>query len=113
MSERIGVSVPRIEGVTKTAGEGVFVDDVYLPGMLFGALRLSPHAHAQIGKIDPSAALALAGVHAVVTGEDFPGNLGVYTGDKPPWPGIGCVTGANRWRRWWRKLWIWPVGRRH
>ncbi len=52
--------------------------------MLSGALLLSPHAHAEIVSIDTSAAWALPGVAAVLTGRECPENLGIYTGDKPP-----------------------------
>ena len=45
--------------------------DLALPGMLFGAILRSPHAHARIRKIDTSKALALEGVKAVVTGADI------------------------------------------
>src|SRR5262245_53427215 len=53
-------------------GEGQFVDDIHLPGMLHAAFVRSPHAHARVRRIDKSAALALPGVHAVLTFEDLP-----------------------------------------
>jgi 2-furoyl-CoA dehydrogenase large subunit len=53
------------------AGHGKFVADIELPGMLHVALLMSPHAHATINSLDPSAALALAGVVRIVTGEDI------------------------------------------
>src|SRR3546814_20713177 len=43
-----------------------------LPGMLTGAIKRSPHAHARIRSIDTSKAAALPGVKAVVTAADFP-----------------------------------------
>jgi carbon-monoxide dehydrogenase large subunit len=52
-------------------GQGRFVDDVQLPRMLHGALLRSPLAHARIGAIDASAALAHPKVHAVITGKDL------------------------------------------
>ncbi|HEY6494280.1 MAG TPA: molybdopterin cofactor-binding domain-containing protein, partial [Trebonia sp.] len=52
-------------------GQGHFVDDVALPGMLHGALLRSPLAHARVGAIDASAALAHPKVHAVITGRDL------------------------------------------
>jgi carbon-monoxide dehydrogenase large subunit len=52
-------------------GQGRFVDDVALPGMLHGALLRSPLAHARVGAIDASAALAHPKVHAVITGRDL------------------------------------------
>jgi CO/xanthine dehydrogenase Mo-binding subunit len=64
--------MPRLEAVEKALGRAVYTDDMTLPGMLHGALLLSPHAHARIVSIDPSKALALAGVRAVVTGANLP-----------------------------------------
>jgi len=52
-------------------GQGNFVDDVQLPGMLHMAILRSPVAHAKINSIDISAAAALPGVVAVVTGADL------------------------------------------
>jgi aerobic carbon-monoxide dehydrogenase large subunit len=54
-------------------GQGTYVDDVSLPGMLHGAVLRSPLAHARIVSIDTSAALAHPKVKAVVTGEDLAG----------------------------------------
>jgi CO/xanthine dehydrogenase Mo-binding subunit len=53
------------------AGAARFVADVSLPGMLHVALVASPYPFARIKAIDATAALALPGVHAVVTGADF------------------------------------------
>jgi aerobic carbon-monoxide dehydrogenase large subunit len=52
-------------------GQGTYVDDVVLPGMLHGAVLRSPLAHARIVSIDTSAAVAHPKVHAVITGEDL------------------------------------------
>jgi aerobic carbon-monoxide dehydrogenase large subunit len=52
-------------------GQGTFVDDIRLPGMLHGAILRSPVAHARIVSIDASAALAHPKVHAVITGRDL------------------------------------------
>ncbi|GII92144.1 aerobic carbon-monoxide dehydrogenase large subunit [Sinosporangium siamense] len=54
-------------------GRGQYVDDVQLPGMLHGAILRSPHAHARILSVDTSAAEALPGVKAVITGETLAG----------------------------------------
>jgi aerobic carbon-monoxide dehydrogenase large subunit len=54
-------------------GQGTYVDDVQLPGMLHGAVLRSPLAHARILSIDTSAALQHPKVHAVVTGKDLEG----------------------------------------
>ena len=50
---------------------GRYVDDIMLPGMLYLALVHSPYPHARIKSIDKTAALALPGVKAVITGEDL------------------------------------------
>jgi carbon-monoxide dehydrogenase large subunit len=54
-------------------GQGNYVDDVQLPGMLHGAVLRSPVAHARIVSIDTSAALQHPKVHAVITGKDLEG----------------------------------------
>jgi aerobic carbon-monoxide dehydrogenase large subunit len=58
----------RKEDVRFLRGQGNYVDDVQLPGMLYGAILRSPFAHARIKGIDTSAAEALPGVKAVITG---------------------------------------------
>ena len=57
-------------------GQGAYVDDVKLPGMLHGAILRSPLAHARIVSIDTSAAQQHPKVRAVVTGQDL-ANLGL------------------------------------
>jgi carbon-monoxide dehydrogenase large subunit len=52
-------------------GQGTFVDDVQLSGMLHGAVLRSPYAHARIVSIDAAAALQHPKVHAVITGQDL------------------------------------------
>ncbi len=54
-------------------GQGTYVDDVTMPGMLHSAILRSPYAHARIRSIDTSAAEALPGVHAVITGQTLAG----------------------------------------
>ena len=54
-------------------GQGTYVDDVQLPGMLHGAVLRSPVAHARIVSIDTSAALQHPKVQAVITGKDLEG----------------------------------------
>ncbi|MEM9684706.1 MAG: xanthine dehydrogenase family protein molybdopterin-binding subunit, partial [Pseudomonadota bacterium] len=53
------------------AGQGKYVADVRLPGMKHVATVASPYPHARIRSIDASKALAMAGVSAVLTGEDL------------------------------------------
>jgi carbon-monoxide dehydrogenase large subunit len=65
----IGHSVRRKEDDRFVRGRGNYVDDVQLPGMLHMAILRSPYAHAKINSVDGSAAQAMPGVVAVVTGE--------------------------------------------
>jgi aerobic carbon-monoxide dehydrogenase large subunit len=65
----IGVSLARKEDARFIHGQGHYVDDVVLPGMLHMVIVRSPHAHARIKGIDSTAAMAIPGVIAVVTGE--------------------------------------------
>ncbi len=69
----IGHSVRRKEDDRFVQGAGRYLDDVVLPGMLHMAILRSPVAHARIVSIDSSAAQALDGVVAVVTGEMLAG----------------------------------------
>jgi len=66
-------SMKRKEDQRFVRGQGNYVDDVNLPGMLHGAILRSPHAHARIKSIDTSAAEAMPGVVAVITGKILEG----------------------------------------
>jgi CO/xanthine dehydrogenase Mo-binding subunit len=68
----IGTRPVRPDGADKVTGRAEYGVDVRLPRMLYGRVLRSPHAHARIGRIDASKALALDGVKAVVTNADFP-----------------------------------------
>jgi len=80
----VGKSVARIESAEKVTGKARYVNDIYFPGLLSAVLVTSPHAHARILSVDTSKARDVSGVLAILTGEDFPYNLGLYLGDKPP-----------------------------
>jgi len=67
----IGASIRRVEDPVLVTGKGCFADDIQLPGMLYMALLRSPHPHAKITSIDTTAARAMAGVEAVLTGNDI------------------------------------------
>ncbi len=71
----VGSSGVKYEALDLAVGSRPFIDDMSLPGMLHGALRLADHARADVVSIDPGPALAVAGVHAVYTGADVPGEL--------------------------------------
>ncbi len=68
----LGSRPPRPDGVDKVTGRAVYGNDTRLPGMLYGHIVRSPHAHARIVSIDTAKAEALPGVLAVATGADLP-----------------------------------------
>jgi aerobic carbon-monoxide dehydrogenase large subunit len=65
--------VPRKEDARFVRGKGTFVDDVALPGMVYGAILRSPLAHARIRSVDTAAAEAHPSVEAVITGKTLAG----------------------------------------
>jgi CO/xanthine dehydrogenase Mo-binding subunit len=67
----IGTRPVRPDGIDKVTGRAKFGADLVLPGMLVGKVLRSPHPHARIKAIDISKAVALPGVKAVVTRDDF------------------------------------------
>ena len=73
----IGARTRRYDGEILTLGDKPYVDDLRLPGMAHGALRLADHARADVVSIDTSAARAVPGVVAVLTAADIPGELRV------------------------------------
>ncbi len=82
----VGTRPVRHDGADKVTGKARFGADVSLPGMLFGAVLRSPHAHARILSIDTQRAAAHPAVRAVMTSEDLvPG----------PTVGTGIVPGHN------------------
>lgn len=82
---QIGESTPRADAAAKTAGRFAYSSDLQAAGMLWGRTVRSPHAHARILAIDISEALAMPGVHAVLTHEDVPGqkHYGLEFPDQP------------------------------
>ncbi len=67
----IGKRPIRPDGVDKVTGRALYGADIKLQGLLYGKVLRSPFAHARIKSIDTSAAEALPGVKAVITGKDF------------------------------------------
>jgi aerobic carbon-monoxide dehydrogenase large subunit len=96
----IGQSVSRFEDPRLLKGGGRYVGDMVLPGMVFGQVLRSPHAHARSRSIDVSRAKAAPGVLAVLTGADWqasgwgdlpvPGGLKRRDGSvfRPPYPAL-------------------------
>jgi len=73
----IGRALRKVDAVAKVTGATKFADDLSLPRMLYAKLLRSPHPHARLVRVDASAALALPGVHAVLTGRDLPTPFGI------------------------------------
>jgi 4-hydroxybenzoyl-CoA reductase subunit alpha len=73
----IGRRMRKTDGLAKSTGRARYTDDITFPGMLHGKILRSPHPHARILSIDTSAAAALPGVFAVVTGEEMPTPYGI------------------------------------
>src|ERR687891_1857394 len=82
---RVGESVRRVDAIPKVTGEFAYASDLFAAGMLWGHTVRSPHAHARIVEVDISQALAMPGVHAVLTHADVPGEktYGLEFPDQP------------------------------
>jgi CO/xanthine dehydrogenase Mo-binding subunit len=82
---RIGESAKRVDATPKTTGEFAYSSDLHAAGMLWGHTLRSPHAHARLLELDYSEALTMAGVHAVLTHEEVPGQkrYGLEFRDQP------------------------------
>jgi CO/xanthine dehydrogenase Mo-binding subunit len=81
----IGESVRRPDGVPKVTGEFAYSSDLWADGMLWGATLRSPHPRARIRELNLAPALAIPGVHAILTHEDVPGRktYGLEIADQP------------------------------
>ena len=85
MADGVGESPLRPDGIPKLRGEFDYAQDLWSEGALWGATTRSPHPHARIVSIDVAPALAIGGVHAVLTAEDVPGRpvFGLEHADQP------------------------------
>ena len=81
----VGITTFRADGVPKVKGEFEYASDMRMEGMLHGATLRSPHPRADIWGIDIGPALAIPGVHAVLTHADVPGRktYGMEVPDQP------------------------------
>jgi len=68
----LGSSALRSDALPKALGIYPYAADLWAEGLLWGAVLRSPHPHARIVSVDTSAALAVPGVHAVITAADLP-----------------------------------------
>ncbi len=93
-SGAIGGSGAKYEATELALGDRGYVDDLRVDGMLHAALRLADHARADVTRIDTSAAFAVAGVEAIYTAADIPGELrvGIIHTDWPVFIPVGGRT---------------------
>lgn len=95
-SDTVGRSSPQLEAAEKLSGRAQYIADLYRPGMLYGAIVQSTHANARIRGYDLTAAKALAGVRAIVTGDDLDDahRMGPFVKDEPAFAkGKVCYVG--------------------
>ena len=80
----VGKRVSKKDAPSKVTGSAVFIQDIALPGMLYGKILYSSYPHARIKSINTAKAEKLSGVKAVLTGATIPPfKFGVYK-DNPP-----------------------------
>ena len=79
----IGKSFPRHESIAKVTGQARYTDDIDLPGMVYGSILRSSHAHARILRIDTSEAEKVRGVLTILLPGDVPGHLFNCAGNPP------------------------------
>lgn len=70
----VGKNIIKPDAYDKVTGKALYAGDLKRPGMLYGKAVRSPHAHARVLSIDPSPALTVPGVRAVLTARDIPGD---------------------------------------
>jgi CO/xanthine dehydrogenase Mo-binding subunit len=82
---RVGETVRRADAIPKVTGEFAYASDLFAADMLWGQTLRSPHAHARLLWIDFADALAVPGVHGVLTYDDVPGEkrYGLEFRDQP------------------------------
>jgi carbon-monoxide dehydrogenase large subunit len=91
----VGQPVRRKEDANLLTGRASYVDDLTVPGMVWTAVVRSPHAHARIGGVDLSKALAADGVVAAFSGEDLAGD---WAGPLPmAWPVTEDINNPPHW----------------
>ncbi len=83
----IGQGLPKVDAPKLAQGKAAFVADFSRPGMLYGKILHSPHAHARITAMDISKAQALPGVHAVLCYQNTPRVVFSTAGQSYPIPG--------------------------
>lgn len=80
----VGKSYNRIDGIEKATGQAIYIDDMFIPNMLYGKVLRSTIPHGKIKSINTSKAENLAGVKTVLTSNDLPDTrFGAYIFDTP------------------------------
>ena len=92
----VGENVHRVDAEVKTLGTGKYVDDMQLSGMIYGSALRTKYPRALVKNIDTSEAEKIAGVVAVITAKDIPGNryIGHIVKD---WPALIAVGEETRY----------------
>ena len=90
----IGQSPSRYRGIEQALGDKPFIDDMFVPGMLYGAPVLSDHPRAKVLAIDTTEAAAMPGVVRIFTASDVPGarGTGLNYPDLPVFVAVGETT---------------------
>ncbi|UZW14587.1 selenium-dependent xanthine dehydrogenase [Clostridium pasteurianum] len=93
---KVGERFHRIDAIRKTLGRAKYVDDIKMPGMIYGSALRTKYPRALVKNIDVSRALKYPGVEAVLTAEDIPGKryLGHIVKD---WPALVAVGEETRY----------------
>ncbi len=93
-SGKVGTSLPRQDADQFVLGIRPFIDDMKVPGMLFGAFLFSPHPRILVQRIDTAAAARQPGVVRIVTAADVPGDRyqGLIYKDWPLFVAEGEIT---------------------
>jgi aldehyde oxidoreductase len=91
---RVGHRHPKYEAADLVLGRHEYVADIFLPGMVYGALRFSDHPRARVMSMDTGAAESHPGVIRVLTAADVPGEryIGLIRRDWPLMIAVGEVT---------------------
>ncbi len=93
-SGRVGTDLPRYTGHDAVLGDRKFIDDMIVPNMLYGAVRLTDHPRAKVLANRCQSRARARGVHRVVTAADVPGDryVGLIEKDWPVFVAIGEET---------------------
>jgi xanthine dehydrogenase YagR molybdenum-binding subunit len=77
----LGTRVTRVDAAAKVTGRAKYTFDIIRPGMLYGRILRSPHAHARVTRLDVAAAQTLPGVRAVIAAIE-PGQKVLFPGEE-------------------------------